>query len=176
MAIISVVTQKEEDYKKHIDLLNLLWCSSLIFGITVFLYLDLFIDNQNKITKENNTTFFKICFAILWLIILAIFNYFINNYFNPKLDELFYIELAIFILLTIFLFCTDKIHLDKRIKLSPFLLFLLGWIFFMISLLYIGNRYISISQYIIYLIILIIFFALIKITTHTIELGKVKND
>lgn len=46
----------------------------------------------------------------------------------------------------------------------------------MISLLYIGNRYISISQYIIYLIILIIFFALIKITTHTIELGKVKND
>lgn len=103
MAIISVVTQKEEDYKKHIDLLNLLWYSSLIFGITVFLYLDLFIDDQNKITKENNTTFFKICFAILWLIILAIFNYFINNYFNPKLDELFYIELAIFILLTIIL-------------------------------------------------------------------------
>lgn len=116
MAIISVVTQKEEDYKKHIDLLNLLWYSSLIFGITVFLYLDLFIDDQNKITKENNTTFFKICFAILWLIILAIFNYFINNYFNPKLDELFYIELAILYFLLYSYFVQIKSILIKELN------------------------------------------------------------
>ena len=46
----------------------------------------------------------------------------------------------------------------------------------MISLLYIGNKYILIQDDTIDKIILVIFFALIKITTHTIQFRKSEND
>lgn len=134
--------------------------------------MDLFIDSENIITKENNTIFFKIWFTLIWLVILEIF--FTCN--EIKTNGFFSIELAIFIILCAFLFFSNKIHLDERIKLFSFLLFLFGWIFFMISLLYIGNKYILIQDDTIDKIILVIFFALIKITTHTIQFRKSEND
>ena len=110
-------------------------------------------------------------FFIIWCVILFLFSYISYTFFNLETYYIFGIDLGILMLLSILIF-TNSMQLDHRVSNLEFITFLLGWLIFMVGLLYLGYKHLQIDKIYICIIVGFIFIELIKITSH--EIGKKK--